>query len=68
MLGPEWIELMLIGQLYIKVKAKSNDKNPFHFKFNRITEPDVVCVVPQGEEDSIGMLQCVPNASVCCMN
>ena len=59
---------MLIGQLYIKVIAKSNDKNPFHFNFNRITELDVACVLLRGGEDCIGTLQCVPNASVCCMN
>lgn len=66
--GPEWIELMRIGQLYIKVIAKSNDKNPFHFNFNRITEHDVSCVLLQGGVECVGTLQCVPNVSVCCMN
>lgn len=44
-LDPEWIELMLIGQLCIKVISKPK-KSPFHFKFNRLAELDVACVLP----------------------
>lgn len=43
-------------------------KNPFHFKFNRITDLDVARVLLHEGEDCIGTVQCVPNVSVCCMN
>lgn len=45
-----------------------NDKSPFHFRFNRITELHVVCVLLQEGESCMGTVQCVPNVSVCCMN
>lgn len=46
-----------------------NDKNPFHFKFNRITGLDAACEqLPEKGEKCAGMVQCVANESVCCMN
>lgn len=82
--GPEWILnwCSLDNCISKWWPSLRNDKNPFHFNFNRITQLDIVRVLLRDETycvlsdhtlyissgKKMSQSQCIPNVGVCCMN